>query len=798
MPFSLSPLALSKTQRELVVSDYFRHAGYHVDPESRLVSTASGHNKYSITGKENPIKVASQFGLKPQLLTNLSDPLFSHQVIKGQVGFCSAFSNILSETPADNVSEVVNRCLETLDSMDSVFVSNKSALQRFMTATYSASRFDKLKEKATAFRYNDDAKEQLFNHWVRVLDASGLIDYSSIKFEPNVDHSAKLSAMQERFVNYVVSSAKSHVNHEAPPYTFVVNVMHAAAKHGFEISNQRDNDIKRDTMQRFSLGANVDKVLRNIYDCVKGNRLNNAASHAESLRLGYDDAIDQINLPMAPLIRHAEAMQEILTESGYNSITSRLKDGELSPYDGDWLAQFSDVLIADKAGRQLDDEYLKNMIKLIPKGASDRKVVVGRKEDEFMKQKKELNKVVLFLNGVMDNWRGTEVEGIVDAFKSAVAEFDPASKTRSPFDALHGAIVDQINQRVEKYTLADVKEASLRAQNDAGWKQVVVNAHKVSRVKNIRDIGELFGVLVATDVMAMSVEAGILRPVAASDVIDHPGVERSDEREVDVVVPEAANDRVVEPAQDLPPVEDATVRRVAELEEVGELIRDAMWRGDTLLLEDENDWFEMRWEQCLNIENAEDKVRAIEDVFGDVLNAPNKKAIKKWYLEDADHDFHAKRLQDEVKLIVDEWGSVPGVTELMNHHLSCLEAAPGIVSRKHSVSAISMAADALSESKVKLKKLSNEQVQSLVAAIKEQISSLAFPVSISAMPWLDMEKAGELDAAVELTQCDDAYPLLSRFSEVKVGETVPSLPIKSNVSDEKVDSDELKVTKRLA
>jgi len=109
-----------------------------------------------------------------------------------------------------------------------------------------------------------------------------------------------------------------------------------------------------------------------------------------------------------------------------------------------------------------------------------------------------------------------------------------------------------------------------------------------------------------------------------------------------------------------------------------------------------------------------------------------------------------------------------------------------------------MAADALSESKVKLKKLNNEQVQSLVAAIKEQISSLAFPVSISAMPWLDMEKAGELDAAVELTQCDDTYPLLSRFSEVKVGETVPSLPIKSNVSDEKVDSDELKVTKRLA
>ena len=48
--------------------------------------------------------------------------------------------------------------------------------------------------------------------------------------------------MQERFVNYVVSSAKSHVNHEAP-HTFVVNVMHAAAKHGFEISNQRDNDI---------------------------------------------------------------------------------------------------------------------------------------------------------------------------------------------------------------------------------------------------------------------------------------------------------------------------------------------------------------------------------------------------------------------------------------------------------------------------------------------------------------------------------------------------------------------------
>ena len=389
-----------------MVSDYFRHAGYHVDPESRLVSTASGHNKYSITGKENPIKVASQFGLKPQLLTNLSDPLFSHQVIKGQVGFCSAFSNILSETPADNVSEVVNRCLETLDSMDSVFVSNKSALQRFMTATYSASRFDKLKEKATAFRYNDDAKEQLFNHWVRVLDASGLIDYSSIKFEPNVDHSAKLSAMQERFVNYVVSSAKSHVNHEAPPYTFVVNVMHAAAKHGFEISNQRDNDIKRDTMQRFSLGANVDKVLRNIYDCVKGNRLNNAASHAESLRLGYDDAIDQINLPMAPLIRHAEAMREILTDSGYNSIASRLKGGELLPSDGDWLAQLSDVLIADKAGRKLDDEYLKNMIKLIPKGASDRKVVVGRKEDEFMKQKKELNKVVLFLNGVMDNWRG--------------------------------------------------------------------------------------------------------------------------------------------------------------------------------------------------------------------------------------------------------------------------------------------------------------------------------------------------------------------------------------------------------
>ena len=68
-------------------------------------------------------------------------------------------------------------------------------------------------------------------------------------------------------------------------------------------------------------------------------------------------------------------------------------------------------------------------------------------------------------------------------------------------------------------------------------------------------------------------------------------------------------------------------------------------------------------------------------MFGDVLNAPNKKAIKKWYLEDADHDFHAKRLQDEVKLIVDEWGSVPGVTELMNHHLSCLEAAPGIVSK---------------------------------------------------------------------------------------------------------------------
>ena len=117
-----------------MVSDYFRHAGYHVDPESRLVSTASGHNKYSITGKENPIKVASQFGLKPQLLTNLSDPLFSHQVIKGQDGFCSAFSNILSETPADNVSEVVNRCLETLDSMDSVFVSNKSAFLISKTA----------------------------------------------------------------------------------------------------------------------------------------------------------------------------------------------------------------------------------------------------------------------------------------------------------------------------------------------------------------------------------------------------------------------------------------------------------------------------------------------------------------------------------------------------------------------------------------------------------------------------------------------------------------------------------------
>jgi len=798
MPFSLSPLALSKTQRELVVSDYFRHAGYHVDPESRLVSTASGHNKYSITGKENPIKVASQFGLKPQLLTNLSDPLFSHQVIKGQVEFCSAFSKILSETPADNVNGVVNRCLETLDSMDSVFVSNKSALQRFMTATYSASRFDKLKEKATAFRYNDDAKEQLFNHWVKVLDSSGLIDYSGIKLDPNVDHGAKLSAMQARFVNYVVSSAKSHTNHEVPPYTFVVNIMHAAAKHGFEISSQRDNDIKRDTMQRFSLGTNVDEVLRNIYDCAKGNHLDNAASHAESLRLGYDDAIDQINLPMAPLIRHAEAMQEILTESGYNSITSRLKDGELSPSDGDWLAQFSDVLIADKAGRQLDDEYLKNMIKLIPKGASDRKVVVGRKEDEFMKQKKELNKVVLFLNGVMDNWRGTEVEGIVEVFKSAVATFDPASKTRSPFDALHSALVEQINQRVEKYTLADIKEASSRAQDDAGWKQVVVNAHKVSRVKNIRDIGELFGVLVATDVMAMSVEAGILRPVAASVIVDDAEVEQSDEREINVVVPEAVNDGAVEASQDLPPVEDAIVRRISELEEVGELIRDAMWRGDTLLLEDENDWFEKRWEQCFTIENAEDKIRAIEDVFGDVLNAPNKKAIKKWYLEDADHDFHAKRLQDEVKLIMDEWGDVPGVTELMSHHLSCLEAAPGVVSRKHSVSAISMTADALSESKAKLKKLGNEQVQSLVAAIKEQISSLTVPVSIGEMPWLDMEKAGALDAAVGLTQGDDAYPLLSRFSAIKVGEAVPSLPINNKASDEKIDSNEPKITKRLA
>ena len=65
---------------------------------------------------------------------------------------------------------------------------------------------------------------------------------------------------------------------------------------------------------------------------------------------------------MAPLIRHAEAM-EILTDSGYNSIASRLKGGDLLPSDGDWLAQLSDVLIADKAGRKLDDEYLKNMIK---------------------------------------------------------------------------------------------------------------------------------------------------------------------------------------------------------------------------------------------------------------------------------------------------------------------------------------------------------------------------------------------------------------------------------------------------
>ena len=798
MPFSLSPLALSKTQRELVVSDYFRHAGYHVDPESRLVSTASGQKKYSITGKENPIKVASQFGLKPQLLTNPADPLFSHQIIKGQVEFCSAFSGVLSETPADNVDVVVKRCLDALDDMDGVFIADKSALQGFMIATYSASRFDELKEKATAFRYNDEVKAQLFNHWVKTLDASGLIDYSGVKFDLNVENNTKLSAMQERFVNYVVSSAKSHIAHQVPPYTFVVNIMHATAKHGFYISGQNNNDITRDTMQRFSLGIDVDNALRNVYDCVKDNRLNDAASYAEGLSLGCDDVINQNSLPMAPLIRHAEAMRDILTESGYNSITSRLKDGALLPADGNWVAKFSDALIANKAGKALDDEYLKNMIKLIPNGASDRKLVAGSKEDEVMKQKKELNKVAVFLNGIMENWRGTEVESIVNKFKNAVAAFDPSSKTSSPFDALHSALVEQINQRVGKYTLEDVKEASLRAKDDAGWKQVVVNAHKVNRIKNIRDIGELYGVLVATDVMAMSVEAGILRPVVASNNIDVVVTEKNDASEIKAVMPEAVNDHDVELTKDLPVVEDTVARRGVELVEAGEMIREAMWRGDTLLLEDENDWFEMRWGQCSKIEDAEDRIRAIEDVFSDVLNAPSKKAIKKWYLEDADHDFHAKRLQDEVQMIVDEWGDVPGVKELMNHHLSCLEAAPGFVSRKNSVSAISMAADALSESKVKLKKLDNAQVQELVAAITEQISSLTSPVPVSAMPWLDMEKAGGLDTVVELTEVDDAYPLLSRFSNVKVGEDIPSLPVKSNESDGDVGVDEPKLTKRLA
>lgn len=768
MPATLSPLSLTSWQRRVVTTDYFQHAGYHVDSDTMNVLTPQGDVKYTITGQENPLKVAAKLSVNPADFTPRNDPLFSHKTVRAQLAWSDAIQQALIENGAKEQDKVIHALTGYLTAEKEVAVASPEAVSQLLTAIWQHNDLKSIQDKAHNFRYNKEYSLGLTQVITRTLDLSRLVDFSGGTRESMESRQRRIDASREKLPGFIIDQARSHLTHEIPESIFIINLQHMLAKSGLVM----DGDNVEMMPNRFDISPALHVILQDTYRTVKKNDVVTAEARLKGLYLRHDPACE-VRTPFAGIEEQIQWLAPVIGDATSERLSRRIHSEGIAPDDCSWLMALTDIAIKRIKEKNIEPTLIKNLSHSIPHTPSPANDAGGKdKEALIMRNSQKLRESVAFLESARDSWEATPIESSVNTFINDALAFDDTQNRVSPFASLHRDVSSYITSLYNALSFEDMRAASKLAQSDQSWRYVVANSHNAKRLNSVRTVPDLFNTLIAVSVISLSKEAGLLEPEPVKQIAEKPP-------ELEEVATTLQPEHDAQPQPVSSPTSSSENDFMAGLTAAQDRIIEAMWRSDELVLEDENDWFEARWTRCVEEQAGDDKLRAAVDVFSELLEAPSKKAIKQWYIEDADHDVHATRLQEAAGKIKTSFADVDGMEALIDHHINTLSVVPGIISRTIPVNTLSRAADALTESLPLLEKQPKESVARMVNGVIEQISALPHPVSPEAMPWLDMEKAGGLTSVPALSEDADSYTLMSRFTQ-NVGTPLPAVPLPVN------------------
>lgn len=774
MPFTLSPLSLTSWQRRVLVQDYFAQAGYTSDLESGQVFTRQGDLKYRIKGTENPLKVASTLMVTPTSVSPAQDFLFSHRMVQRQAQWQEAMQQAMVSIDANDEMAVVEKAIALITGNASIKPGDESTLAALLVASYSSPQLKEVKEKASQFRHNKDAQRSVVDVLVKTVDWSRMADFSGGVADPMARRERRVQADASVFHDYVIGQAKSHAAHGLSGTQLALSLQHAAAKSGLTLVSG-----ELEAPSRFTVLPEVTNIMKQVIEAVQHNKSHDAESLLSGVKLTHDPLLNPASVPFEQVLHLGSE-----NAKAQDAFMNKLQSGSLGAHDQAWVLPLINMTIKQNKSMAVDSAEVERLLEAIPVSPAvsvTQDIQSKENKEDVMRTQKELLPAVAFLKAQRGAWEGTPVSQAVEKFFDDVSGFDGDAKRAWPVDALHRAVAAHIESRSSTLTPMDIKLATDLAQKDASWKQVVMQVHKRDRINNIRNVDEMLNVMVAVDVLALSKEAGVLTPHAVTPEGPAGTVHEGTPEEGVKAEPDEESLKVVdtpapEPEKAIEPVDFTEM-----LDEAMDKITEAMWRNDDLVLPDESDWFQKRWEQCVESATGDDKVKVAYDVFGTLMESPSKKAIKAWYLDDADHEAHASRLLEVAAKIEAEVGDIPGVRDLLAHHVDTLSVVPGVISRAVDVNAVSRAADGLAESLKVLAAQPRDAVQEMVSGITEQVNALSVPVSPDDMPWFNIEKASELGQS-QSALINDLEALMKRFYQVPVGEAIPSLGLPDAVA----------------